>query len=202
MRIVILTSQSDTFWDLAKRKRKSKPKVSQSDSGSLGIHCRSLGIPLPSELDTELFSAWSSGVEDVLAGAVVEVTRFGEHLTSEGHDADRWYLSSTNGWLNEGAIYHPLWTNQLNWQSDVLPDELVTAINLADALFVAVPSAIIVENRSLRSMISSHPKACLASGSLAHDLVTIGKDGLRLYTKGVARIGKNNRIKIISWMRT
>ena len=200
MRIVILTSQSDTFWDLAKQTRKSKPRLNQSNPGSLGIHCRSLGIPLPSELDTELFSAWSGGIEDVLAGPVIEVTSFGEHLTSNGHDVNRWYLSSKDGWLIEGAPYHPLWTNELNWQSDVLPDELLAAINLADALVVAVPSSILVENRALRSILSSHPKVSLASGGLAHDLVTLGKDGLRLYTRGVARIGKDNRQKICQWL--
>ena len=69
------------------------------------------------------------------------------------------------------------------------------AINFADALIVAVPSSILVENRYLRSVLCSHSKACLASGGLAHDLVKLGVDCLRLYTKGVARIGKINREK-------
>lgn len=164
------------------------------------MYCRSLGIPLPSALDTELFSAWSGNIEDVLAGPVIEVNRFSELLTSSGHDVNRWYLTSTVGWLEEGSNYHPLWTNDLGWQSNELPDELLDAINFADAFIVAVPSSILVENRSIRSILSSHPKASLASGGLAHDLVTLGNDSLRLYTKGVARIGKINREKICSWL--
>jgi len=200
MRIVILSSQSDTFWDLAKRTRKSKPRFNQSDPGSIGIHCRSLGVPLPSELDTELFSAWLGNIEDLLAGPVIEVTNFGEQLTANGHDVNRWYLSSAAGWLEEGTSYHPLWTNELNWQSNDLPNEILEAINSADALIVAVPSSILVENRSLRSILSSHPMASLASGGLAHELVTLGNEGLRLYTKEVARIGKVNREKICNWL--
>lgn len=200
MRIVILTSRSDTFWDLAKRTRKSTPRFNQSDPGSIGIHCRSLGIPLPSELDTELYSAWSGRIEDVLAGPVIEVTKFGERLSSEGYEVNRCYLSSIGGWLNEGETYHPLWSNDLSWQSDELPDELLAAIELADALIVAVPSSIIIQNRSLRSILSSHRKASLASGGMAHDLITLGNDGLRLHTRGVTRIGKDNRQKICQWL--
>jgi hypothetical protein len=200
MKIVILTSQSDTFWDLAKQTRKSKPRFNQSNPGSMGIHCNSLGIPLPSKLNTEVFSAWSGPIENVLAGPVIEVTRFGEHLTSKGHDVERWYLSSTNGWLQERMLYHPLWTNELSWQSDVLPDELVGIINLADILIVAVPSSIIMENWSLCSILSSHSKASLVSGGLAHDLVTLSTDSLALKTRGVARIGRDSREKIIHWL--
>jgi len=151
-------------------------------------------------LDTGLFSAWLGGVEDVLAGPIIELTRFSEQLTSKGHDLERWYLTSSDDWLKEGAPYHPLWTSELSWQSASLPDELVEEINLADALIVAVPSSVVIENRSLCSILSSHPKASLASGGLAHNLVTLGKDGLRLYTRGVARIGKENRQKIESWL--
>ena len=151
-------------------------------------------------MDTGLYSAWSGRIEDVLAGPVIEVTKFGERLSSEGYEVNRCYLSSICGWLNEGETYHPLWSNDLSWQSDELPDELLTAIELADALIVAVPSSIIVQNRSLRSILSSHRKASLASGGLAHELITLGNDGLRLHTRGVARIGKDNRQKIRQWL--
>ena len=147
------------------------------------------------------FSAWSGNIEYVLAGPVIEVTRFGDHLTSMGYEVSRWYLSSASGWLEEGTNYHPLWTNELNWQSNDLPNELVEAINFADALIIAVPSSILVENHSLCTILSSHPMASLASGGLAHNLVTLGNDGLRLYTKGVARIGKANREKVCSWLQ-
>jgi len=201
MRIVVLTSQSDTFWDLAKRTRKSKPRFNQSDPGSIGIHCRSLRIPLPSELDLVKFSSWTGPIEKVLAGPVIEVTNFSGFLASKGHDVTNWYLSSVNGWMREDSEYHPLWTNNLDWQGREVPNDLNEILNEADAVVVAFPSSIIVENRSLRSALASHPKVALASGGRGHDIVTLTNDGLRLLTRGVARIGSDNRNKIVHWLK-
>ena len=195
-----MTSQSNTFWDLSKKVRKARPRFNQTDSGSLGMHCRSLERQLPDCLDMDRFQAWTGPIKDVLAGPVIEVSNFGSSIEKRGIIVECWYLSSDLGWVRDSEAYHPLWSKDASWQEVAPNDDLVESVESADAIVAAFPTSIVLNNGGLRKLLSSSPAAAVATGGGAHATLTLKPGCLALRTRGVARIGADNRQRILEWL--
>ena len=201
MKVVLMTSESDTFWDLSKNVRKGRPpRLNQTNSGSLGIHCHSLERQLPECLEMDQFQAWTGPIKDVLAGPVIEVTNFGNLIEKRGIVVEPWYLSSDLGWVRDSEAYHPLWSTDALWQEVAPNDDLLESVESADAIVAAFPSSIVLNNGGLRKLLSSSPAAAVATGGSAHATLTLKPGCLALRTRGVARIGADNRQRILEWL--
>lgn len=191
MRILAITTESQVYRDLTYKRRKIK-KLTQVEANPIYDEKRAF-FTAPDE--------YKGVAKKIFLGRLSEVIGLYEELMKGSYDTKLAILSSAYGVIHPNDVVTPYWTNDGKLHVCSIPDEIINLITQTD-LIVLILDIINLQwlFNQIEHLLNSKKIIVISAGSLKQE-TTFNNVDLYLSTKGVARIGKDNKKILLEWLK-